>query len=617
MAEDAPGGDFTRTISKVLMLLGVLAVVAILYAAQEVLLPMALAVLLSFVLLPMVTWLERRGLGRIAAVLVAVTFAFAIFGLLGWIVGVQLVNLLAELPNYQDTLLNKIETVRGPAGGRMSQIIASLLTMAGEMAEAVGETDDGRRVMTVRFEQTIPLPLQALQTYLGPLLAPLGTAAVVIVFVIFMLIQREDLRDRMIRLAGTGRVYVTTQAFDEAAARVSKYLLMQLVINATYGIAVTVGLAIIGVPNAILWGILAAVLRFVPYVGPWIAAVLPIVLSAVVFEGWWRLAATIGLFVVLELISNNVMEPWLYGSSTGVSVVGIIAAAVFWTWLWGPIGLVLSTPLTVCLTVLGRHVPQLNFLNVLLSDQPALELNVRLYQRLLAFDDYEANEVARSFLRTGTLDELYESMFIPALSLAERDRQAGRLTDHQQRFIHRVLRDLIEGLQEEFSMSAAIETAPAGAAQETVEPQPDGKPRPRSLRLLCIPAEDTSDQLAGRMIAQLLTARGHEVETLDDAVIEDGMPEVVRHKQADGAIISALAPGGAIPARDGCRRLRSHRLMLPLIVGLWNASGPLGQTKERLHAAGANLVTTSLSEAIEHVQELAQRAAEKPAAVSP
>ena len=291
------------------------------------------------------------------------------------------------------------ESQAAPGG---EQRVAPGVPNGDEGGEAAGEEPMPVRVVEMN---TDPLPMRILRDWLGPLLGPLGTAAIVIVFVLFMLIQREHLRDRIIRLAGTRRVYVTTQAIDEAAGRVSRYLMMQLVINATYGLAVATGLFFIGVPNAILWGLLATVFRFVPYVGPWVAAIMPIALALAVFEGWTRPLLVIGMFVVIELLSNNIMEPWLYGSSAGMSTVGIIVAATFWTWLWGPVGLMLSMPLTVCLVVLGRYVPALSFISVLFSDQPALQYGVRFYQRLLAFDDHEAGDLVATFLKDGSLDE--------------------------------------------------------------------------------------------------------------------------------------------------------------------------------------------------------------------
>jgi predicted PurR-regulated permease PerM len=593
-----------------------------LYVAQEVLLPIALAILLTFILTPLTSWLERLRIGRIPSVLVVVTLAFVALGGIGWMVTDELIDLARDAPKYRETLTAKIRSLRAvPVGGGLFAGLAETVTAigaeldAGRAGEASGELGGAAarlEPVPVTVVENSPFALRFLLDWLGPLLAPVGTAAMVLLFVIFMLLAREDLRNRLIRLAGTGRVYVTTQAFDEAGERISNYLLMQVIINATYGLAVTAGLLVIGVPSALLWGLLAAVMRFVPYVGPWIAAILPIALSLAVFEGWFQPVATVGWFLVLELLSNNVMEPWLYGSTTGVSTVGIIASAVFWTWLWGPLGLVLSMPLTVCLTVLGRHVPRLGFLNVLLSDEPALQLDVRLYQRLLALDYNEANDVAVQFLKSGTLDDLYERLLIPALSLEERDRHAGHLTDEQAQFVFQSVRDLIPDLESQFDTSTASETLPQGAAiADAAASDVEGPPH-RSLRILCVPAEDEADRLAGEMLMRLLRARGHDADTVSIRASDAKLHEQIRQRGIELVVVSGLAPGGAMHARSGCWQIRKAFPQLTILVGLWNAPGSLEGTRQRLTAAGADVVSISLADGLNEIQRLSREGATSP-----
>ena len=284
------------------------------------------------------------------------------------------------------------------------------------------------------------------QYLIAPLLGPLGKAALVVLLVIFMLLRREDLRRRLIRLIGKGRISATTHAMDDAGARVFRYLLMQLVVNVSYGIPVAIGLYFIGVPNAVLWGAFATVLRFIPYIGPWIAAAIPVALSLAVSPSWTMPLLTIGLFVVLELLSNNVMEPWLYGSSTGVTPIALIVAAVFWTWLWGPVGLILSTPLTVCLVVMGRHVPRLSFLSVLLSDEEALTPAEDCYHRLLTVGEQDELEFVEAYLKANSLTALYDSVFIPVIIATETDHRLELLDDEQRLLIEQSLRDIIEDL---------------------------------------------------------------------------------------------------------------------------------------------------------------------------
>jgi predicted PurR-regulated permease PerM len=284
------------------------------------------------------------------------------------------------------------------------------------------------------------------QAALGSLLSPLGRAALVLLLVIFMLLKREDLRGRLVRLIGQGRISATTRAMDDASTRVARYLAMQLLVNAIYGICIAVGLYFIGVPNAALWGALAGILRFIPYVGPWLGAAMPLALSLAVSNSWITPILTLALFVTLEVINSNAVEPFLYGSSTGVSSIALIVAAVFWTWLWGPIGLVLATPLTVCLAVMGRHVPKLEFLSVLLSEEQALAPYEECYQRLLAVGLEDATELAENYLKENSLTKLYDSMLIPVLTAAEIDAKRHALQPEERDAVLRNVQEMVEDL---------------------------------------------------------------------------------------------------------------------------------------------------------------------------
>jgi hypothetical protein len=344
----------------------------------------------------------------------------------------------------------------------------------------------------------------------------------------------------------------------------------------------------IGIPSPFLWGFLAAILRFIPYVGPWIAATLPIALSLAAFQGWGRPVATVVLFVALELVSNNIVEPWLYGQGTGVSVVGIIAAALFWTWLWGPLGLVLSMPLTVCLTVLGRYAPGLKFVTVLFSDQPALETKLRLYQRLLALDYHEAAGIVDKVLTTEAAPELYATVLMPSLSLAEQDRAKGQLTDGQRQFIYKFILDTVQEL-------AVVPELVRSTEPTSLEVQLPFTESPRTC--LCLPAEDEGDEVASVLVAQCLAARGVAVKVLTREGLNKAFEQGLREDSPESVVISAVAPSGAISARGLCRRIRGKFAQLQLVVGLWNANGDLTHTRERLAAAGATSVVTSINEA--------------------
>ena len=446
MAEPAlPPPVAQPTSSPVLTAGGIVLAIGGLYFGRDIFIPFALAILLSFALTPLVNWLRRRKLPRIAAVLISVTLAFILIGGIGFVVGRQVVQLASNLPTYQTTITQKIRSLQqtAPGGGIVEKVTTTIEDLGKEIsgedkpAQKPGPTLGGtpQEPVTVRLEPPRPRPLEVIQTIVGPLLAPLATAGLVVIFVIFVLLEREDLRDRFIKLAGAGDLQKSTQAINDAAARVSRYLLMQLLVNLSYGIPIGIALYFIGVPNAVLWGLLAAVLRFVPYLGPFLAALFPIALAIAVDPGWTMLFWVIGLFLMAELVSNNVIEPWLYGSSTGLSSLAIIMAAIFWTTLWGPVGLFLATPLTVCLVVIGRYVPRLEFLGILLGSDPVLAPEERLYQRLLAGNLEEAVELAEDYVDEHSSREFYDNVGIPALRLAENDRQRSTTDTSYRRLV--------------------------------------------------------------------------------------------------------------------------------------------------------------------------------------
>jgi predicted PurR-regulated permease PerM len=591
--------------------------IATLYFGQDVLIPFALAVLLSFLLVPLLIPLQRL-LGRIGAVLLVVVLLFGTVGSIGWVVTEQIVSLARGLPEYKENIGKKIQSLQGHMGGqpftRAAKTIGELSAQLqrepaptgkpGSMPDRVLPPQHPRedaplfRPIPVRIvEPSSQGLLEVLPAMLGPLLKPLGTASVVLVLVIFMLLKHEDLRNRFISLVGPGQLSGTTQALDDAARRVSRYLLTQLLINATYGLPVALGLYLIGVPNAALWGVLATLLRFIPFLGPVVGAGMPILLSLAVFDGWNGPLLTIGLFVVLEIFSNNVMEPWLYGASTGISAVALIVAAIFWTWLWGPVGLILATPMTVCLAVMGRHVPQLGFLNVLLSEDEALSPAERYYQRLLAADHKEADQLVRRCLATDSLQGVYDSVLIPALLLAEQDHNRDALDPVRRKFIHQSLRDLVEDLGEHAELSKN-----AGPEPEPPEPDAPSAPAPRQkLRLVCLPATGEADEIAGEMLAQLAESLGHGVEILSAKGLSGEIVQLVEEIQPDLVVVSALPPFTHSHTRFLCKRLHARFPAVKLVVGLWSSSGPLVKTRERLKSAGVDSIVTTLAEAVEQL----------------
>ena len=416
-------------------------VVAALYWLQAVLIPMALAILLTFLLSPLVGILQRRRLGRVPAVLVTVFLAFSILGGIGWTLTRQLVTLANELPRYSLNIHQRIADLRGASrGGSVEKVQKALEDVVGEIQKTGKEGVTGPKSVAVILEPP------SILAHLPTLLQALANAGLVTVLVIFMLLERRELRDRLILLIGYRRMTATTRALDEAGARISRYLLMQCIINGSFGVAVGLGLFLIGVPYAVTWGSLAAALRFIPYLGAFVAMLLPLALSLAVFPGWLQPALVVGLFLVLEPITGSVIESWLYSQSAGVSQVALLVALTFWTWLWGPAGLLMATPLTVCLVVLGKHLPALGFIVVLMGDRPVIEAKARYYQRLLARDQDEAADIVETYVDKDGRESVYDAVLLPALYYAKQDRDRGLLSEGDTQFVGQATREILDVL---------------------------------------------------------------------------------------------------------------------------------------------------------------------------
>lgn len=566
-------------------LLTVVLIGGVLYFAQDVLIPFALAILLSFLLAPLVDLLERWRLHRIPAVIITAIISFSAIGGLGFVVTDEAVDLAESLPDYKSNLLDRIQSLEGPASGSLNRTLDAAAELTDELKKGSPGKPDSADIAKVQIVDS-PSAFQVARGMAGPLIKPLGTLAVVILFVIFMLLKSEDMRDRLIRLLGTGDLNLTTRALNDAASRVSRYLLMQALINGGHGLVVAIGLYFIGVPNAALWGMLSALLRFIPYVGPWIAAVFPIALSFAVFDNWTLPLITIGLFVTLELISNNVVEPWLYGTHTGISAIALIVAAVFWTWLWGVAGLFLSTPMTVCLMVLGKYIPQLEFLSVLLGDKPVLEPHERFYQRLLAKDPDEAAELIEEFLKEKSPIEVCDSVILPAMRLAEEDHDSGKLWEDRRRYLHDQILEL---------------------ADEIVPPRdPPSEPTSLSaISVLCLPARDIADETAAVLFAKLLSQHGLNARAASIAALSGEKLDLVTEHRADVVCVSAMPPAAMTHARYLVKRLKTRFAQTPIIVGLWNAHDDAERARLRLQSAGADKVVTSYADGLTEVKAVA------------
>ncbi|MBE0560866.1 AI-2E family transporter [Brucella anthropi] len=552
--------------------------VAILYFAKDVFLPLAIAVLLTFALAPIVAFLRRAGLPRLFAVITSVASGFLIVAVFSAVVAFQVSEVGQNISIYQYNIIEKIRTLKEASSD--NSFIDRLNRFAERIGTEINRPEQKTQALPSDQPEEKPLlvqifaprhPVETLRSIIEPLVGPLATTGLVVVVVIFMLLEREELRDRFIRLVGYGDLHRTTEALQDAGKRVGQYLLTQLVVNITYGVPLAFGLWILGIPNAALWGMLAIVLRFVPYIGPVIAAILPLFLAFAVAPGWSLLLWTIGLFVIIELLINNVIEPWLYGSRTGLSPLAIIVSAIFWTWLWGPVGLVLSTPLTVCLVVLGRHVPQFEFLEILFGNEPVLDPKERLYQRLLAGDPDEATDNAEEMLERKYLVEFYGSVAIPALLMAERDRLRGVLTEPQLQIVDESTKTLVANLEQ-------IASEEEGDDEEIAIENPDGDvsasdlelPSGEGRSLLTFGGRKGLDDTAAIMLAQVLAVQGASAEAVVHDALKPANLRALDLSDRDTLIICFLDQQAARHARFAVRRLRRLRPSLRIGVVLWH-----------------------------------------------
>ena len=505
-------------------------IMAALYFGREIFVPVALAVLLSFVLAPFVMRLHFWRVPRTVSVLVVVFIGFSIIFSLGGLMVSQATRLAGKLPGYQQTLSDKIESLRGLMGG------SGTLEQASEVLKELGmelqhrdatARPDSSGLVRQPMDKPIPIPVEVRQPDPGalttlvaiiqPLISPLTTTGIVVIFVVFFLLQREDLRNRLVRLAGSADIQRTTAALDDAGKRLSKLFLTQIAFNAVFGLAIGIGLELIGVPSAPLWGLIAMILRFVPYIGALISAVFPLILAAAVGSGWQMLILTAALFVVLELLAGQVIEPLIFRHSSGLSPVAIILSASFWTWLWGPVGLVLATPLTVCLVVVGRHVDRLQFLDVMLGDRTPLTPPQLAYQRMLAGDPIEAVEQAHEYLKDSSLENYYDAILLKGLKLAEADRQLGHLDEDRLNRVVSTVEELVAELEAHHDVGATepgppdLSSSPGAAIAIEHARSQDAliqEQRVLSPSVVCIPGAGRLDEAAALVLAQLLRHRG-------------------------------------------------------------------------------------------------------------
>ena len=585
--------------------------IGMLYVAKAVVVPLALAILFAFLLSPLVTLLERIHLPRMLAVLAAILAAGAVVGSISFTVFRQLVEVTDHMSAYTSNINHKVDALnrtKSTSFTRARDEVERLSRQVGALNWNITDERPHRETNELGASPTRPVSVEEvdknsrLDTIHG-VLGAMVSVFLVVVFTFFMLLQREDLRNRLIRLTGRDHLNLMTHAMDEASQRVSRYLALQLLVNTCYGSIIFFFLYFLALPHALLWGALAGLLRFVPYIGAPIAALLPTAFSLAVFNGWAPTLLILAIFFCMEVVTANFIEPHLYGRQTGLSPLAILVAAVFWTLIWGPIGLILSVPLTVCLVVVGFHVPRLKFLAVLLGDQPVMRPETHYYQRLLASDEQEARQVLETYLKDKSVADLYDQVLIPALSLFEQDRHRNALDKPTVRFITETTRELVEEL----------------GMRNDESPSPDAAPRPRSnecslssadknrvslpiagMKAVCVAVRDESDEIVALMLAQLLERAGHSVKTIPLGSAERMLEEVLK-THPDVICISALPPYAMSSARGVYSGLRAMEPYQKIILGLWNYAGDPDKAAKIITGQQGNHICTTLAEAVKQV----------------
>jgi predicted PurR-regulated permease PerM len=582
MSDHSPEKSKRSSASVASVLLSVTLVVGIIYVAKPVLVPLALAILITFIFTPLVTLAQKSGLKRVPAVGVVVLLGLLAAAGIGWGVWTQVHHLYGDWPYLQSRFEAKLQAVQGHGRGPIAKLLGQVTDAAETKVESAGSTTRPTTVVVMpsgknSFGQTLEM--------LGVVLEPVGMTGLVLILVIFMLIRREDLRNRVIGLLGHGRLTGTTRVTVEAAHRVSKYLLAQLAVNTAFGMTFGIALMIIGVPYAFLWAFVTAVLRFVPYVGTWAAASAPLLLSIAVFDGYGHPLAVFIVFFALDTITANAIEPVLFGHSTGVSPVALLVAAAFWTWIWGTVGLVLSTPMTVCLVVLGQHVPKLRWLSLLLGDRPALEPHVSFYQRLLAGDRREAAAVIAEQVKVRGLGSTFDQVIQPAVKRARRDRVDSGLTADDERLIFEATEKIVTDLSE---------VAPA-----------DGPGPSHSGTVLAVASHHRSEEITVAMLGRLLSGTGVRFEAAGNRLLPREIEELADRQRPAVIFIAITPPGGLVQARYLCRRLGKRFADVKIVVGFFGRSRNFDKLLRRLRASGASYVTTSLQQSKAQILALA------------
>ena len=576
-------------------------VIFVLYAAREIFVPLTFAIILALILSPAVAMLQKIRVGRAPAVALVMMLTIAAAGGIAWVIFDQFVDVANELPQYQQHIDSKLKALRTPGKGALSRATASVQQLGKELSGTVAAPAANPHARVGRRSENQPARPLAVQVVdepatefeyvrdvVKPFLAPLGLTGIVLIFSVFLLTKHNDLRNRLFRLVGLDQLNLMTQALDDATQRVSRYLLMQFLVNSAFGAVCAAGLYLIGIPYALLWGSVAAILRLVPYVGAIVAASLPLMLSLAVFDSWTPPLLVFLLYATLELVTGNFIEPMLYGAHTGISPLALLLTTVFWTALWGPPGLILSTPLTVCVVVLGRYVPQFSFLHIILGDETVLEPEARIYQRLLAMDDREARAVTDLYLDEHPLSELYDTVIVPALFMAEQDRHKGSLEPVRRDFLFLSIKEMVVEYSEKLAAAEHL------SAQQVT---------PGSGRIFVVPANDEADEIAAAMLAQLLNQAGYAAIPFPLDFARAERLGIVAPAEADMFCISALPPFAFAGAITLVRQLQLRFPRTKVMVGVWGFGGNPERALQRFQQSQPHCLVTSLAAAVQYVAD--------------
>jgi predicted PurR-regulated permease PerM len=589
-------------------------VIACLALAKAVILPAAVAILLAFILNPFVSALDRRGLPRVPSVFVVVILAGSIVGCLGWVLASQMLQFLNQLPSYQDNVTRRVEELRASS---KNSIIAKVEDFIENVTSAATSPLQESAKESLKQAKRLASPpggpgaspqppavtvVTAPTAQLGPwvttadtLLEFLASLGMVIVLVIYILINREEIRNRLLRLIGEGHMTLTTKALDDAGQGLSAYLLAQFMINASFGVVVGLGCWLVGLPYPLLWGVCSTFLRYIPFVGPWIALLFPLALSLAIMPGWTKPLEIVAIFVGFEVLANLAIEPLVYGQQMGVAPAPLLVAIAFWSWLWGAMGLVLAVPLTVCLVVLGKHVPALKFFDIMLGDEPALTADVHFYQRLLARDQDEALEILQARLQEIPLEQVFDEICIPALINARSDFEAEALSEGEVASVVEMIRELVEEIA-----SAVAEARARTSSTEDATPAPAAA----KLMLLGCAARDAADETGLEMLKRILDPAVCQMEIVSTDRLVSEVVELVAEERPSLVCIASLPPGGLAHTRHLCKRLRSRYANLKVVVGRWGLKSNLERNREQLTTAGADHFATTLRDTCTQIVQL-------------